>query len=332
MSSFKEVDVWNESIKMPETVIEAEIRYKEQRLSQFQNIHSSEYDGVAHEPWEGQPHRFFFIRIDDVQYVGSKYISEIVTMHHSPGLFCSKVTKPMILGQLTTFKTSQSGVTVHYRTLTRERLDVTFQRLVDDRGIEISYPFNQLLGADKTEINTPEEGWFVDDERAYLLGLGETHIRKVAAKWLRKHPFVEGAIFYDPACSTGQFLREAQAKVHGSISIGQDISKQMCDYAQPFLDEVHCGNAIVPAVEAGTCDALFLRFINAEVIPYDLSKIMLANLLKCSKTGGLVFMFGHTPTHLTRHDILSSGCELLACNEYDEESDAVFQFYVFQKK
>ena len=56
------------------------------------------------------PQRFFTLQIMGRHLVGTKLISDLVTDHGHPGLFCSRIQAPMILGLLAAERVTSAGV------------------------------------------------------------------------------------------------------------------------------------------------------------------------------------------------------------------------------
>ncbi|AWV02732.1 hypothetical protein DM992_25505 [Burkholderia sp. JP2-270] len=195
---------------------------------------------------------------------------------------------------------------------------------------EIHYPFVQLVGADKVEINTPGNGWHIDEHRAHLLGLGEIYLRALSARFLNKLN-TQNLVVYDPACSTGQFLFELKQAHPGIYTIGQDISADMIRFAEGKADELHVGDSLHPKPAEKSVDLIFFRFLNAEVVSRSKALDLFRSVMRCLKDGGYAVLFGHTPVLLNRSELLGEGCRVHSCVAAVEDGSVV-QFYVIQKE
>lgn len=327
----KNVDIWNEAIKIPVEVYEKEKNLHNTCLNQFKNDFIINENKVlsVYECWENQPHRFFFFELDGNQYCGQKLISPIVTEYGSPGLFCSLIKPEMLLGKVIRSQTSQQGVEIYYRQISNKQRVSLFNELKSNRQIDIFYPFVQLSKDTRLEINTPDEGWFITSERAKLLAIGEKHFRKISIELIKGDNKMK-PIIYDPACSTGRFLEEIKTEIPHATVIGQDISKQMCEWAAPKLDQVILGNSLNPGMPNKSCDYIFFRFLNAEVVTTQMAKKLFEKIILCLKESGKAILFGHTPVLISAAFIEQRGFIIQCCNEYSPEEDAVFQYYIIE--
>lgn len=325
------VDIWYEAVRIDTKALDAERELLAARRLKLEpgSLEARTPLSVS-EKWEGQPHRFFFFKVEGKTIVGQKLLSPIVTEHGSPGFFCSLIKPEMILGELIRPQTSQEGVKVHYQPLVAEARLRLFNRLLNDRQMDVYYPFNQMSANDRLEVNTPPEGWFITEERAEILGQGEVHFRAVSARMV-KDDGLKAPVVYDPACSTGQFLSAIKAAVPSAVVIGQDLSAQMCAYARPKLDQVIVGNSLEPGVQDESCDYVFFRFLNSEVVTTALAETLFERLVRCLKPGGKAILFGHTPVLVSASVMERSGLKILQVNERHPSEDAVFQYYVLQR-
>ncbi len=321
------IDVWNVSEKLGPEIRKKELEFREQCLS---SKHISQPVGkirTFEERWHEQPHRFFVFSWNGKNYVGSKTISDLVVKDGSPGLFCSKIEEHMVLGELASFRTSSKGVRVDARCVSLEERKEVFLGLLQDRNLEIVFPFNQLLGDNSIEIDTPAEGWFINEERARILGLGEKHLRQISLDLVQRLKG-ERPVIFDPACSTGEFLNTLQTGVTGSQVIGQDISPEMVEYARRVLPVVHLGDAIQSPVEDKSCDFVFFRFLNSEVVSYARSFELLDSCLRKLSSCGHAVLFGHTPIHISKIDLENRGLEVLSCNQRLGSEAAIVPYYI----
>ena len=207
--------------------------------------------------------------------------------------------------------------------------------MLSDPKIEISYPVAQLLGIHKMEKVTPKDGWVVDKERAEFLSLGEEVIRDYTLKFLRKTVNINETFkVYDPACSTGKFLSVIKKTFSNALTVGQELSRQMVEYAKENggVDEVYCGDSIRPAVQPESMDFVFFRFLNGEVVSTDYAKKLFTSLSNTIKKGGYAILFGHTPVLLDAEWIVAQNFKIVQLNGHTEDNGFVFQYMVFQRK
>ncbi|MCH9755213.1 MAG: class I SAM-dependent methyltransferase [Candidatus Rickettsiella isopodorum] len=328
----KNIDIWYEASQIKPEIYVREKAIQAFHLQQMQlkALHNETIASVF-EAWEDQPIRFFFFAIGSQTYCGRKLLSDIVTCHGSPGFFCSLVKIEMLLGELIRSQVSQEGVELFYKPLSFTKRCQIFEQLKNHREIDIYYPFVHLSKVERLEINTPEQGWFITKERAHLLSLGERYLRKISAD-LVKSGGNKKPIIYDPACSTGEFLSVIKQAVPESIVIGQDISPQMCEWAASKLDQVICGNSMNPGVTTASCDYIFFRFLNAEVVSTQLAKQLFIKIICCLKPNGLAILFGHTPVLLAVSFMEHLGFQMKSCNYYIESEMAVVQYYVIKPR
>jgi isonocardicin synthase len=339
-------DSWlKNKVEIDPNILNYETSYRHRVLKNF-NFAATNVDKVSFDilnsrksimvniPYVSNPQSFFFFQIGQQIILGKKYLSDLVVYQKLPGLFCSLIKAEMILGIFERDRITQDGIIVYYKPLALEEKVILFQKLIQDRTIDIWYPYTQLIGLTKEEKATPKEGWIIDEERAKLLGLGEQEIRKYTIKFLQQFTAkngLKGKKIYDPACSTGEFLATIKAFYPEIHAIGQELSKSMVQMAKPKLDEVYWGDSIKPAVRNNSVDFIFFRFLNGEVVStHDAQKLFIA-LSKTVKKKGYLIILGHTPILLDIPWLQSLGFKILQANGISEDGKAVFQYYVLQK-
>jgi isonocardicin synthase len=164
-----------------------------------------------------------------------------------------------------------------------------------------------------------------------MLGCGEERIRAYSIQFLRSVG-LDKPILYDPACSTGVFLSTLQQAIPGSYTIGQDLSQQMANFAKDRVDEAHCANALDPKIKLGTADAVYIRFLNSEVIKTCEAEELLSALLPTVKKGGYIITFGHTPVLLSSSNFRQlSGFQFKQSVGVAVDKCGIFQYYAIQK-
>ncbi|WP_186785665.1 class I SAM-dependent methyltransferase [Streptomyces misionensis] len=272
------------------------------------------------------PERLFLFRTGDRWYAGCKTISDYVLDQGMPGVFCSRVYWYNVVGTVLSVRTSDADARIVFEPLDEADRRAAFEAITP--LTEIVHPFAKQRdpGREKT---SPPDGWLVTEERAAFLGLGEEHIRRYTrerfSQWLDA---TEGDILaYDPACSTGQFLSEFAAADPARIrTVGQDLSRQMTEFAASRLEKVVCGDAASPAVEPGSVDILFSRFLNSEVVSTAQARSILPKLVDTLRPGGVMVLLGHSPVLLDTVDLESAGLRVL--QTVARQDDFLFQYYV----
>ncbi|WP_404815388.1 class I SAM-dependent methyltransferase [Streptomyces thermolineatus] len=281
---------------------------------------------VLHEELTGLPERLFLFEADGRWYAGCKTISDYVLDKGMPGVFCSRVYWYNVVGTVESVRTSVTDARIVFRPLDEAGRRAAFEAVTP--LTEIVHPFAKQRepGREKT---SPADGWLVTEERAAFLGLGEEHIRRYTRE--RFGPWLETAaekvLAYDPACSTGQFLSEFAAADPARIrTVGQDLSRQMTEFAASRLDRVACGDAMRPAVAPGSVDILFSRFLNSEVVSTAQARAILPGLAATLRPGGTMVLLGHSPVLLDAPDLEGAGLRVL--QTVARQDDCLFQYYV----
>ena len=287
----------------------------------------------------GLPQSVFFLHIGkpglgSVRLVGRKLLSDMWVQFKIPEIHCSFITANMILGVFADQRLTDSNITVYYHPLSNaEKLkameDIMTKHYMDT---EIISPFPLMSESTRQEWGSPPEGWIVDDAYDMMLGCGEERLRAYSIQFL-KDAGLEKPLLYDPACSTGVFLSTLQKALPGSYTFGQDLSQQMANFAKERIDEAHCANAATPKIKAGTADAVYIRFLNSEVIKTSEAEMLLDALLPTVKHGGFIITFGHTPVLLSSSNFRRlKDFNLRQCIGVAEDRTGIFQYYVIQRK
>lgn len=288
----------------------------------------------------GLPQGIFFLNIGRpgkagfVRLIGEKLLSDLFVAFKIPELFCSLIKADMILGYYADQRNSDSNVTLFYHPISKSEKLHVMQNIISNGGCdaEIIFPFPVMRSSTRCEWGSPPEGWEVDDAFDIMLGCGEERIRAYSIQFLQ-NAGLEKPILYDPACSTGVFLCTLQGAIPGSYTIGQDLSKQMAEFAKERVNEAHCANALDPQIKLGSADAVFIRFLNSEVVKTCEAEELMSSLLTTVKTGGYIITFGHTPVLLSSSNFRSlEGFELKQSVGAAVDRCGIFQYYVIQKK
>lgn len=348
-SGFAAETYQEDSWKKDKVQIEAQIL--EQELALYESLKKQTYVGaeqpfdplrvvrrridVVSERYDRNPQAFFYFKVDGQTYVGRKVLSDLVVQRGLPGLFCSAITEEMILGLWERDRASQDEIRISYFGLTPAEKKYLFGRVKANLATEVWYPHVQLLGVSHKEKTTPSDGWVVDEVRAFFLGMGEEEIRRYTAtkmiEWYGSNRG-QGLIVYDPACSTGQFLKNIKDHLPLAHTIGQELSQQMVSMAGQRVDEVHFGDSINPAVRNDSVDIVFFRFLNGEVVITESAHKLFASLLRSVKSGGRVVVLGHTPILIDGPFMESFGLSMQQAIGVSADEKSVFQYYVLRKE
>lgn len=287
------------------------------------------------EPHDRLPQALFFLTWGDAgqgrRLLGRKALSDSWLQNRIPELFCSRVEARMLLGEVADLRVTEREVVLYYRPLQDgEKLQV-FQDVVtaDGAGAELVFPFPLLTASGKAELTSPSEGWQVDSAYDDMLSHGEEELRAYTCQLLRPLG-LRAPRLYDPACSTGVFLASLKAVVPDAVTIGQDLSRPMTEVARLRLDEVHHGNALRPSVLPLSAQAVFIRFLNSEVVTSAEAEALLPGLLETVAVGGLCVIFGHTPVLLSAAQLrAATHFHLLRC--VGVHAGSIFQYYVLRR-
>ncbi|WP_168711399.1 class I SAM-dependent methyltransferase [Streptomyces sp. RKND-216] len=274
----------------------------------------------------GKPERLFVFRVGERWYAGYKTISGYVLERDMPGMFCSRVYWYNVVGELESFRTSAADARVAFRPLAETERRAAFDAITP--LTEIVHPFTKQReqGSEKT---SPPDGWLVSDERDAYLSMGEEHIRRYTKELFgpRFRALTEDVLAYDPACSTGRFLSEfATLNPERIRTVGQDLSREMTEYAKRRLDRVHHGDAMHPEPEPGSAEIVFSRFLNSEVVSTARAREILPRLVTTLRPGGSMVLLGHSPVLLDAIDLVGAGLRVLQTTA--RQDDCVFQYYV----
>lgn len=282
-------------------------------------------------PFDYSPQSLFLIKYKGKTFFGKKYISDLVIHDGLPGLFCSNISQDMILGTFEKEQITQDGILIFYTPISEAAKSELFCALTQDRSIDITYPYVQLLSSQKLEKTTPTEGWTVDEDRAEFLSLGEREIRAYTIDFLKTFGNLDGKKIFDPACSTGKFLQNIKAAFPRVHTIGQELSQQMVEYAKDKVDEIYFGDSINSQIPDEEVDYIFFRFLNAEVVSTSYAYDLFNAISKKCKKGGYVIIFGHTPVLVACEALEKGGFEVLQRNGLTSDKKHVFQYYVLKK-
>lgn len=263
--------------------------------------------------------------------VGRKIKSVLSIENKINAFHCSMITSSMLLGFLKRKDEFGKDVKVEYFPFTKGEKVTIFNEIKNDRMINLYYPFKYRHFETNEEEKSPNEGWSLNPEKVVYLGYGEEHIRDYTITFL-KNIVKKDMIIYDPACSTGQFLNTIKKEYPFVKTIGQDLSKEMCDYAKNYVDEIYCGDSINSPIKNNSVDLMFLRFLNSEVVTTEYAYKLFNYLIKKVKNKGKIVAFGHTALLIQDSHFKKCGLKVQQRIAYDEKYDAIFQYYVLEKE
>lgn len=270
------------------------------------------------------PQNIFFIELEDgYKLFGRKTLSIMYRTGRLTSLNCSRISMEMIIGVLKESNYVQPEIKIEYFPLHKGEKMSIFREIKHDRMKNIYFPYRFYDFYTRNEKESPVDGWKVYKNLPIYLARGEEHFRKHTINFLKNVSIKPDAVFYDPACSAGDFLEEIKRHYSKAITIGCDLSKNMVDIAREKLDEVHCENAFHSRLDDNSVDYLVVTYDDAHKL-YDL-------LIKKIKTNGYVICFGHTPVLLEKDYLIRKNLMLISCNGYEEENDSLFQYYVLKK-
>ena len=281
-----------------------------------------------HEPFDGLPQNLYLADVEGTVVFGRKLISPLKLRGELAELTCCRIDAASIIGVHLSDQVHEDGYTVHHVPVTPAEKLWLFSRIAAAPEVEIVYPFAYLHGG--RERRSPEAGWSVDEHRADNLGVGEEILRRYTTRYLRSRD-VTRATLYDPACSTGQFLADLKREFPATTTIGQDLSPDMVRLAARRLDRAVHGDAIHPAVDDGSVDYMFVRFLNSEVVTTTAAMALFRALAPKLATDGRMVVFGHTPVLLQESFFRQCGFAAEQCSGSSNHSNYVFQYYVLRK-
>src|SRR6266852_8626914 len=217
------------------------------------------------EPFEQKPHDLFFLTRGNTKVFGRKRPVSIDPGRNSPARKCCLIDCSMLLGFAEREQVLEQGVAVFYRPFTPVVREEVFDDLASDPLTELYFPFPDLDAEARRERCSARDFWNHSAERIRELDDDEQPIREVTTEFLASFDMHEKVLF-DPACSTGTFLRAIQSRYPSVRTVGQDLSEPMVQRCAQFLDEVHHGDSAQPCIPEKSADFLFLRFLNFHVV------------------------------------------------------------------
>jgi len=206
----------------------------------------------------------------------------------------------MLMGRLLAVERSAEGRVFRYCSLNLEQAESIFDSALSDPSAALRFPF-PCLDDSGDEWIVPVDRWQGSTGLAASLDGNEEHFRRHSLDILASR-LMPGALIYDPACSTGTFIATMAMALPDIRCVGSDISQDMIGFARqraacPNL-RLQQGDAREPCCDDGSCDVVFVRFLNAEVVYRRDAYACFARLRRLLKPGGAMLVFGHTPVLL----------------------------------
>jgi isonocardicin synthase len=285
---------------------------------------------ILFEPFERKPYDLFFVQLQGRRFVGRKTPFRFRRRGRDQELKCALVDASMVLGPVIREQLTEAGIAVYYQPLEERARRRCFAALRSRLDHDLYYPFPHLTAGTRREKCAPEAYWNTSPERVESLGAAEEVLREYTLQVLARLDLA-GAVLYDPACSTGEFLSAIQRRHPSARTIGQDKSREMVDYCRGRLDEVHWGDSRSSPVPDGSVDFIFCRFLNADVVTTAEAHQLFVPIARRCRDGGHLLVLGHTPVLLSSAWFEALGLEVLQRIGYSAPDDAVFQYYVLRK-
>lgn len=330
--------------KMPiskEEIYEKEKKYYDERIIKEKDfIDKINYDEIINRQSDyyidkdfNLPQNIFFIKLpNDYIVFGRKIISVLHRNKELTALNCSRIDDNMIIGILKKSVYNTPDIQIEYYPLTDLERTSIYEIIKENNNINIYFPYTYHDYYTKEEKGSPKDGWHYYENLDIYLARGEKHIRKETIDFLNHEKLSCDTVMYDPACSTGNFLKEIKDSYPYVYTIGADLSKEMIEVAKPKVDFALCENAYNSSVMDNSIDYLFLRFLNYHVVTKKEALEIYKVLLEKVKNDGKIICFGHTPVLLTKSELENDRCYIDRCSAYDQEYNSKFQYYVLTKK
>ena len=276
------------------------------------------------------PQSIFTIEEENGRVIVGRKIWSILSQENKINApHCSMITSSMLLGPLKKLNQKETDISVEYHPFTDGEKITFFDIIKNNPKNNIFYPFVYRRFHDRQEKVCSPEGWNLNPEKVTYLGHGEEHIR-LYTREMFKTMDMSHKVIYDPACSTGQFLKEFKDSQPKCITIGHDLSQDMINYAKDFVDQHLCCNAAGSPLEEKSADVMFIRFLNSEIVSKKDAEILFKTLVTKIKKNGLIIVFGHTPVLLEKKYFEDLGLIVKSSLAYSKKYNAIFQYYVLK--
>ncbi|MFJ4349088.1 class I SAM-dependent methyltransferase [Pseudomonas sp. NPDC089401] len=265
----------------------------------------------------------FLLRVEGVEYLGRK-------LPDSNGELGSRLAPHMLLGLLLEARWDEQGWHCLYQPVAQQRRRWLFQQALQAPSHRVHFPFPELDEACREQI-APSAFWDHPQTLAARLDRQEQHFRATSIALLDKR-LPPGAVVHDPACSTGMFIATLARALPTARCVGADRSAAMIAHARahhslPNL-ELQLADAHAPVLAAGSCDALILRFLNAEMMTRETAITLFERLTPLMRPGGVALVFGQsTLLFEVEQQARRLGLEVIRSLAGTAETLELFQFY-----
>lgn len=268
----------------------------------------------------------FFVRSRAESWVGLKSVHRC----SNGGLRYDFQIHPwMLFGRLMQFSLSENGLIISYCNASPEEKSQFANSLASIPGAEIYFPF-LLLDMQGREIVCPPTYWEKRAKDHIRFDLDEKDLRSYSIRRLKELGLPDGARIFDPACSTGTFLKALSDELPQHVYVGSDCSPEMIRLAAPKLSECFLSGASEIDL-VGNFDVVFLRLLCMEVVTQEEANKILVNSFRWIKKGGYIFVIGHNPIIANISSIAPRfDVEILSSVGMDDVLGTVFQFYVLK--
>ena len=263
--------------------------------------------------------------------VGRKTLSQYFLNNELKSLNCSRITYNMILGVLYNVDYRNRKINLMYYPFTQDEKKFVFENIrKNKKNFFIDYPFRFRYFNTNEEQTSDNLNWDVDEKLAKYLSIGESHIRNFAKENLMQNN-INPKVIYDPACSTGEFLKDLKEIFPDSTTIGHDLNESMVKYSKKNVDKSFCCDANNSPIMDKSVDLLVLRFLNGGVVDSVSAKKLFDKLIKKVVDDGYILCIGHTPILIPKTHFDEQNLSLIDTIGYDEKSDSIFQYYLAKK-
>ncbi len=274
-------------------------------------------------------HPWFVLRAQGQDWVGRRALAAPM----KSGCAFSLVDASMLRGRLLAMSAHGGDLHVAYEVAERSACVRFFNEAEACSDTSLVFP-HPCMADDGSEFVVPSTAWEPTARLVETLDAGEQHFREFAIACLRSFAG-PGSLVYDPACSTGAFIASVARAFPNLRCLGSDVSAPMvalatARFSEPNLDfAVACASQ--PRCIAGSCDALIVRFLNAEVVTRKEAEVYFRSLATLLRRGGRMFVFGHTPVLINPEAHAAElGLRLLARVGRLPGKNALFQFYILE--
>lgn len=194
---------------------------------------------------------WFVLTLEGEKWLGRKFLIDAMGRR---GVF--SIVRPwMLLGREESMAVEGRKAIFRYRTISTAQAHEVFARAARDPRATIDFPF-PCLDDRGEEFIVPAESWSAGTALTDALDSHEWHFREHVVETL-KGRLAPDAFAYDPACSTGAFIRRIARSFPNVRCVGSDLSEGMVSLARQRYSEgnldFQVADAVEPCIEPGTC-------------------------------------------------------------------------------